>query len=115
MATEKGGGFDLDAVLEEGEPFAFTFGGQEFTFPGDPDIVALEFFDKGDLQNALYVLLGREQYERMDAIPASTARMGQKKFQALMEAYGTHLGVDPGKSSGPSKSARLARTARVVR
>ena len=107
--------FDLDALADEADPFTFTFGGQEFTFPADPDIVALEFFDKGDFQNALFVLLGDEDYQRMDAIPATTARMGHARFAALMEAYGRHLGVEPGKSSGPSKSARLARSARQVR
>ena len=107
--------FDLDAIVDEEEPFGFTFGGMSFTFPADPDIVALEYFDKGDLQNALFVLLGPEQYEVMDGIPADVARMGQRRFTALMEAYGKHLGVNPGKLSGPSKSARLAKSARQVR
>lgn len=104
--------FDLDAILEEGEPFGWKFGGTDFEFPADPPIEALEFLAKGDLQMCLFALLGDDEYRRLDELPD---RMGKTKFQALVEAYFKHAGVDQGKSSRPSKSARQTRSARAVR
>jgi len=104
--------FDLDALVEEGEPFAWSFGGTEFVFPADPSIEALEYLAKGDLQMCLYALLGDDEYRRLDELPD---RLGQAKFQALIGAYFKHAGVDQGKSSRPSKSARQTRSARALR
>lgn len=61
--------FDADAAraarLEAlGEPFRFTFGGQEFTLPGPKEwpIEAVTRLSEGDLTGALVGLLGADQY-----------------------------------------------------
>ena len=104
--------FDLDAIENDAQPFAWQFGGETFAFPGDPPATALEFIAKGDLQMSLYVLLGEDDYNRLDGLEAPLT-MG--KYQALIERYFKHLGLDLGKSSRSSKSARLPRSARALR
>lgn len=103
--------FDLDAIEKEGEPFPWKFGGVDFEFPADPPIEALEFLAKGDAQMCLWVLLGKDEYERLDALPG---RLGTRQFGALTDAYFKHVGIDQGKSSRPSKSARQTRSARAL-
>jgi hypothetical protein len=104
--------FDLDAFEKEGDPFAWSFGGTTFTFPADPPVEAIEYLSKGDLQMSLWLLLGKDEYERLDALEA---RLTTGKFGALVDAYFKHVGVDLGKSSKPSKSARLTRSAKALR
>lgn len=104
--------FDLDAIEQEGEPFTWSFGGEQFIFPGDPPVEAIEYLSKGDLQMSLWLLLGKDEYERLDALEA---RLTTAKFGALVDRYFKHIGVDLGKSSRPSKSARLTRSAKAVR
>ena len=102
--------FDLDAIEDEGEPFRWKFGGVEFEFPGDPSVEAMEYMTKGDVQTALFCLLGREAYEQLDGLDQVLTR---GKFDKLLSRYFRHVGIDLGKSSGPSRSARRAKATRV--
>ena len=109
------GPLNLDALVDDGEPFQFTFGGEEFTLPPDPPVKAWEYLANGAIQQCLWELLGPEQYERLDAIPREVGVLNGKRAGALITGYQAHLGMAEGKSSGPSKSARLAKSARQVR
>lgn len=99
--------FNLDEIVDDGEPFPFTFGGEDYEFPADPDLKFVEYLSEGAFQAALWTLLGEEQYQRLDA---SKARFTTKRAKALFDAYTKSLGIDSGKSGGPPKPSR--RTAR---
>lgn len=88
------------------EPFAFVFGGQDFQFPSDPDVVVWELLAANQLQSFLAVLLGDEDYKRMDEIPTATASMTKERLTALIEGYQRHLGFEAPKSSGLNRSYR---------
>ena len=89
--------FDLDAVVREveGEPFAFTFGGEEYVLPAQPDILGAAAATGGRLDVLLRRLLGDEQWDRMLASPATFTN---EHLETLMDAYGAHLGIDMGNS-----------------
>ena len=95
--------FDLDTIAVEETPFPFKFGGESFEMAGDPDVQLWEYLAKGDIQTALWLGLGDEQYKVLDELDEV---LTQKRCEALLEAYGKHCGVAPGKSSGPSKSSK---------
>lgn len=88
------------------EPFRFRFGGQDFQFPNDPDVVVWELLAANQLQSFLAVLLGDDDYKRMDEIPTAVASMTKERLTALIEGYQKHLGMEAPKSSGPNRSYR---------
>lgn len=88
-------GFDLDAVLADGEPFSFTFGGQEYTLPADPPLTVPPLLRAGLDAEAVELLLGAEQWERLSAADPA---LGMKGATALLVAYQAHLGLAPGGS-----------------
>ena len=89
--------FDLDAVAREaeGEPFSFTFGGEEYELPPQPDILGAAAATGGRLDVLLRRLLGDDQWNRLLDSPATFTN---EHLQALMDAYGAHLGIDMGNS-----------------
>ena len=60
---------DLDDI-DDPEPFQFRFGGEVYTVPSEPSLVALAAFDRGDILDFLAAMLGAEQWERIQASPA---------------------------------------------
>lgn len=96
-------GLDLDAIVDDGEPYEFTFGGEAYQLPPDPDLKFLEYLAEGAFQAALWTVLGEEQYARLDASPAA---LTTKRAKALFDDYTKSLGIDPGKSSGPPRSSK---------
>lgn len=95
--------FDLDAVLreEDGEPFHFRFGGEDYSLPAHPDVRAGLAFDAGRAEEGLQLLLGPDQWARLKASPATLTEAG---FVALMDAYQKHLGVGLGESQASTGS-----------
>jgi hypothetical protein len=89
--------FDLDAVAREaeGEPFPFTFGEEEYVLPPQPDLLAVAAASGGRLDQLLRRLLGEEQWNHMLESPATFTAA---HLEALMNAYGEHLGIDMGNS-----------------
>jgi hypothetical protein len=87
--------FDLDAVANEAnaEPFKFTFGGQRYEMPGTVDIRVVTSLTAGDLEAALRLLLGDEQWAKIQASPAV---LDHVKFQSLLAAYMEHTGMTLG-------------------
>lgn len=101
--------FNLDDIVDDFEPFEFTFGEEQFQMSGTPDIKFFELIRAGDFQQALWLALGKDQYELMDGLPTA---MTLKRAKALFEAYGEHIGSsDMGKSSASSSSAKTVRKA----
>lgn len=98
--------FDLDAVVAEGEgedhreSFGFTFGGEHYELPAHMDIVAAAALASGQ-PIGLTKMLGDEQWNRLLASPAV---LDQAKLEALMEAYGAHVGVSPGELAASTDS-----------
>lgn len=112
MSEDEADVFDLDAIEKEGKPFRWKFGGSLFSFPPNPPIAAIEYLSKGDLQMALWLLLGEEEYERLDALPKL---MDDEEFRQLVERYFSRVGAPLGKSPKPSKSARQIPKAKALR
>lgn len=95
---------DLDALEadEAGTPFTFRFGGEEYTLAPRIDLRAVAALEGNRYDAALRMLLGPEQWERMQASPAA---FDQTKFEALFDAYAKHQGVDSlGESSASTGS-----------
>lgn len=99
--------FDLDAVQREGEdgpgPFPFKFGGESFELAGELDVRVIAALDRGDLDRALRGLLGDDQYERLDSLPAV---LDETRFKALLERYAEHRGVTLGESRASRRSSQ---------
>lgn len=95
--------FDLDAVANEaeGEPFEFTFGGESYTLAASVDVRAAAMLQVGRLDTAFRLMLGEEQWERMTASPAV---FNGKKLDALLDAYGKHIGISLGESAASTDS-----------
>jgi hypothetical protein len=91
--------FDLDACLAEGdearEPFPFTFGGEEFVLPHPDDvgITALNALNEGNSAKGLRLLLGEDQWGRLDGLDAAFTASA---FRRLAEAWKGHYAVDLG-------------------
>lgn len=88
--------YDLDAALAEKEakpPFTFRFGGELFELSAEPDVRALAAFSGGRLDDALRLLLGSAQWERMQEVDAV---LDTGALKSLLEAYGEHAGIELG-------------------
>jgi hypothetical protein len=88
--------YDLDAALAEREAkpaFEFRFGGELFELSAEPDVRALAAFSGGRLDDALRMLLGGEQWARMQAVEAV---LDTGALKDLLEAYGKHAGIELG-------------------
>lgn len=97
--------FDLDALaLEEaGEPFRFTFGGEDFEIAAHYDPRVFRRFAQGDLAGALLGMLGEEQFAKLDAIDKP---FDERHLQALMEQWAEHFGTTAGEASASSSSSK---------
>lgn len=98
--------YDLDAVIAEREavkPFTFKFGGESFTLPPRPDMVAATDLSAGRLDEGFKRLFGESQWER---IHASEAVLDDVALTALFERYQAHTGMDLGESKASQNSSR---------
>jgi len=85
-----------------GERWEFELDGESFTLPTElpRDAVAkLAGLDPSDLDGLLLVLLGDEQFKRLDEHSVSV-----QDVQALLEAYGRDTGMALGESSASTSS-----------
>lgn len=102
---EDGDSFDLDAFIAEAadKPFTFTFDGQRYELPSDPDFFVITNFVNGNLLTAFRRLMGDEQFKRMDA---SAKPFGAKALTELFDRYMKFAGLSLGKSPASSRSSR---------
>lgn len=98
---------DLDALVEEdepGEPFGFTFDDYDYELPPEMDIRAVAAIASGRLDDGLRMLLGPDQWQRLQDSPKV---LSSKTLTRLFEAYAAHTnGVSVGESSASTGSAK---------
>lgn len=109
--------FDLDAAAaskaaarDEKPPFEFTFDGETYTTisPNKLDPRVIDESLTRDPAGQLFMVLGSEQWERLEASPAEFTA---DHLEALLEAWYTHHGLSEGKSGGSRRpSTRRAVT-----
>lgn len=106
--------YHVDAIAREADPnpWEFEFGGETYTLPSDLDMRAMAALNGGRLDDALRILIGPEQWERMQA---SSYVFGPKQLNDLMQTYLSDLGIDLGKplpstDSSPNTPTPLRRT-----
>jgi hypothetical protein len=91
-------GIDLDKILAEEEesrsPYEFTFDSEVYTLPPAMDVRAIAAIAGGRLDSGLSLLLGEEQWTKMQASPkVLTVTALEKLFDAYAEYSGaTTLG-----------------------
>jgi hypothetical protein len=100
---------DLDAIQNEADdkPFEFTFGGEQYELPPRMDMRVVAVLTKGQVGEALEMLLGPEQWQRMlhaDAV------LDERRLSALLAAYTEHTGMSVGESSASANSSKGTRT-----
>lgn len=96
--------FDLDAFIADqaGEPFVFTFGGVEFTWPARIDLRAEMALSEGRLWDALKLQFGPEQYDRF---MESGVAFDTIAVRGLFSAHAAHMGSSLGESSASASSS----------
>lgn len=92
------GAFDLDAARAArreavGEPFPFTFGGENFTLPPSKEwpLEATDFLADGHIGPAMKVLLGDRQWATFSALGATVGDL-----KDLFSALSNWTGLTPG-------------------
>lgn len=99
--------FDLDALLddnEEREPFAFKWDGEEYELPPVRDMRAVGAISAGRIYDGLLLLLGPEQWARIQASPKV---LSAPKLRKLLDAYSEYIdGLNVGESSASSSSSK---------
>lgn len=103
---------DLDALINEakGTPFQFKFGGDVYNLGTHMDVRAATLMAKGDIDRAMRILMGDEQWQRMmDSPQLLTA----EAFVAIFNRFAAHSGVDlPNSSASASSSSSTAEPSR---
>jgi hypothetical protein len=96
--------FDLDAFIREseGDPFTFTFGGVEFTWPARIDLRAEMALAEGRLWDALKLQFGQVQYEKFMEVGDGFDVVA---VRALFDAHAKHHGSSLGESSASASSS----------
>ncbi|RSN65361.1 hypothetical protein DMH01_02985 [Amycolatopsis sp. WAC 04182] len=85
-----------------GERWEFELDGETFSLPTElprDSVGRLAALDPSDLDGLLQVLLGDEQFKRLDEHAVSV-----QDVQALLEAYGRDTGMSLGESSASTSS-----------
>lgn len=97
--------FDLDAFIaeQEGEPFVFTFGGVEFTWPARIDLRAEMALAEGRLWDALRLQFGPGQYEKFLEVGEG---FDIPAVRGLFDAHAKHAGTSLGESSASAGSSK---------
>lgn len=99
--------FNLDSLTAEArgedtaEPFRFRFGGEDYECPPRLDVRAMAAMTEGRIGDALRMLVGEDQWARIEKSPAP---FDDRHLKALLNAYMTHQGGQPGESSASTGS-----------
>lgn len=105
--------FDLNAVAAEAAgkrraPFTFHWGEgddrEDFTVEVTGDLRWALALQGKDLYKTLVRLLGKEDFERLDAVDKPFTEV---EAAALIEAFTKHVGADSGKASPRSKRSKI--------
>jgi hypothetical protein len=101
--------YKVEAVEREGAetPWEFDFDGDRYSLPPDFDMRAAAKLTNGDLHGALEMLLGAEQWQRLQASPKifSLEELGK-----LLQSWASDIGVDLGEFTASPPSSRRTVT-----
>lgn len=103
---------DLDALVNEakGVPFQFKFGGDVYDLGSHMDVRAATLMAKGEVDGAMRILMGDEQWQRMMDSPQL---LTVEAFIAIFNGFAAHSGVDlPNSSASASSSSSTAEPLR---
>lgn len=100
--------FDLDAVIADvqREPFVFTFGGVEFTWPGGVDLRVSALLSEGNLLGALERLNGDQHEKFMASWENHEGLLDNTFIKALFGEHAKHAGSSLGESSASTGSSK---------
>lgn len=102
--------FDLDAFIAaegEEEPFRFRFAGESYVLPPRLDVRALGALAAGKIFDGLRLMLGDEQWDRLQAAQAT---FDDRALKALFERYAAHTGTTMGEPSASTSSSPATAT-----
>lgn len=101
--------YELKALEREADeaPWEFSFDSETYRLPSQPDIRVITAFTTGDLERAFTLLLGAEQWQRLQGSPKL---LGIKALQDLLTAYFTDAGMDAEKSTASTPSSNGTAT-----
>jgi hypothetical protein len=106
--------YKVDAVSREatGKPWEFEFDGERYELPNDFDMRAASMLTDGDMRGALEMLLGTDQWHRLNASPKV---FGIRALGELLQAWCRDIGVDLGEftASPPSSKKTVAPSKRT--
>lgn len=106
--------YKVDAIEREakGEPWEFEFDGERYELPNDFDMRAASMLVDGDMRGALAMLLGDEQWQRLQASPKV---FGIRALGELLQTWCQEIGVELGEftASPPSSKKTVAPSKRT--
>lgn len=106
--------YKVDAVEREatGKPWEFEFDGERYELPNDFDYRAAGMLTEGDMRGALAMLLGPEQWVRLEASPKV---FGIRALGELLQTWCREIGVELGEftASPPSSKKTVAPSKRT--
>jgi hypothetical protein len=99
--------YKVEALAREAnkDAWKFEFDGDVYSLPPDFDMLAAAKLTGGDILGGLQLLLGPDQWKRLEASPKV---FGIKAMIELLQAYCTDIGVDLGEFVAPSRQSRRA-------
>lgn len=106
--------YKVDAVEREaqGDAWEFEFDGERYELPNDFDMRAAAMLTSGDLRGALELLLGPDQWDRLNASPKI---FGLNALGQMLQAWCADIGVELGEfmASPPSSRRTVAPSKRT--
>ena len=103
--------FDLDALAAEagGEPFRFTFGGEEYELPPRIDFRVGVALAEGDSVGAVRYMLGEHWQRILDSEQTLDGHLAGELLKAYMEHSRTNVGESEASSRSSKSTARPSK------
>src|SRR5262245_4931433 len=106
--------YRVEAIDREArrEGWEFEFDGERYILPNDFDMRAAVAITNGDAEGCLRLLLGEEQWHRLEDSPKV---FGVKALRDMLQSYCDDIGVNLGEfeASSPSSPRTVTRSKRT--